>query len=92
MPFRPHGSSRTHAHVQHMAGSGRDCHVLSFLQATRSSIPKVLNLVSQPANLDLAVAEFNSFIRGYHIYRHIWDPAVGELLILEREPNSVMHL
>ena len=49
-------------------------------------------MASQPANLDLAVAEFNSFIRGYHVYRQIWDPTVGELLILERESNNVIDL
>jgi hypothetical protein len=47
-------------------------------------------MASQPPNLDLAVAEFNSFIRGYHVYSQIWDPAFGEVLILEREPNNAV--
>ena len=55
-------------------------------------MPKVLNMALQPANLDLAIAEFNSLIRGYHVYRQIWDPAVEEFLILEREPNNVIDL
>ena len=45
---------------------------------------------SHPIYIDLAVAEFNSFIRGYHIYSQIWDPAFGEVLILEREPNNAV--
>ena len=57
-------------------------------------MPKVLGylqyMASQPPNLDLAVAEFNSFIRGYHVYSQIWDPAFGEVLILEREPNNAV--
>ena len=50
-------------------------------------------MASQPAaNPDLAVAEFNSFIRGYHVYSQIWNPVVGELLILKREPNNIVDL
>ena len=27
-------------------------------------------------------------IRGYHVYRHIWSAAVGEVLSCEREPTN----
>ena len=27
-------------------------------------------------------------VHGYHIYRHIWEAAVGETLICEREPTN----
>lgn len=40
-----------------------------------------------PAGFDSV--EFNSFIRGYHAYKHIWEPYVGETLLLKREPTNV---
>ena len=47
-------------------------------------------IASQPvASHDLHVAEFNSFVRGYHAYKHIWNPVVGEMLILEKEPHNI---
>ena len=27
-------------------------------------------------------------IRGHHIYKNIWNPAVGEVLVCEREPHN----
>ena len=45
-------------------------------------------MASQPAaNFDSA--EFNSFIRGYHAYKDIWEPFIGETLLLKREPTNV---
>ena len=32
--------------------------------------------------------ECASCIRGYHVYRHIWSTAVGEVLLCEREPTN----
>ena len=29
-----------------------------------------------------------SFIRGYHVYKHLWDPTVGQVLKLRREPDN----
>ena len=29
-----------------------------------------------------------SCIRGHHIYKNIWNPAVGEVLVCEREPHN----
>ena len=47
-------------------------------------------MASQPTpSVNLTVAEFNSFIRGYHAYKDIWIPVQGEVLILKREPNNV---
>ena len=45
-------------------------------------------MVSQPA-ASFDSVEFNSFIRGYHAYKHIWEPYVGETLLLKREPTNV---
>ena len=43
-----------------------------------------------PASTILDSVEFNSFIRGYHAYKHIWEPYVGETLLLKREPTNVV--
>ena len=46
-------------------------------------------MASQPTpSVSFTVAEFNSFIRGYHAYRDIWIPVQGEVLILRREPTN----
>ena len=37
---------------------------------------------------DLASFEFQSFVRGYHVYKSIWDPMNGEVLRLAREPDN----
>ena len=41
-----------------------------------------------PPGVNLTVAELNSFIRGYHAYKDVWIPVIGEVLILRREPNN----
>lgn len=47
-------------------------------------------MASQPTpSVSLTVAEFNSFVRGYHAYKDIWVPVHGEVLILKREPHNV---
>ena len=47
-------------------------------------------MASQPTPcVNLKVAEFNSFIRGYHAYKDIWIPVHREVLLLKREPNNV---
>ncbi len=28
-------------------------------------------------------------VRGYHVYREVWEAAVGEILVCEREPDNV---
>lgn len=45
-------------------------------------------MASQPATSFDSV-EFNSFIRGYHAYKDVWEPFVGESLLLKREPTNV---
>lgn len=45
--------------------------------------------VSQPP-LGSAALEIQSFVRGYHSYMNVWEPRVGEILALEREPNNTM--
>ena len=37
---------------------------------------------------DVAVLEFRSFIRRYHAYQTTWDPNLGDVLRLEREPTN----
>ena len=32
--------------------------------------------------------EFDSFIRGYHVYQHIWTPVEGETYSCTREPGN----
>ena len=44
-------------------------------------------MASQVVELD-GVAEFDSYIRGYHAYRDIWSPVVREILLLKREPDN----
>ena len=34
------------------------------------------------------VTEIDSFIRGFHEYRQLWQPVVGESLILKKEPMN----
>ena len=29
-------------------------------------------------------------VRGYHVYREIWEAAVGKVLICEREPRDAL--
>ena len=33
--------------------------------------------------------EIVSFIQGYHAYQDVWQPAVGEVLLLQREPTNM---
>ena len=40
---------------------------------------------SQPAPGPLAVAEINSFIRGFHEYKDVWQPVVGKM---RKEPTN----
>ena len=46
-------------------------------------------MASQVVEL-VGVAEFDSYIRGYHAYRDIWIPVVGEILLLKREPDNLV--
>ena len=47
-------------------------------------------MTSQVVELN-RVAEFDSYIQGYHAYRDIWSPAVvGEILLLKREPDNLV--
>ena len=46
-------------------------------------------MASQVVELD-GVAQFDSYIRGYHAYKDIWSPVVGEILLLKREPDSLV--
>ena len=44
-------------------------------------------MASQPGTLpDTTYIEIPSFVRGYHIYKEDWSPAVGDVLLLQRDP------
>ncbi len=34
------------------------------------------------------VKEVQSYVRGLHVYVHVWEPTVGEVLTLKREPTN----
>ena len=36
----------------------------------------------------LEVLEISSYIRGYHAYMDIWEPAIGETLLTKMEPTN----
>lgn len=46
-------------------------------------------MASQPP-VGFDCVEFNSFIRGYHAYKHLWEPCVGKTLLLKREPTNII--
>ena len=46
-------------------------------------------MASQVVGKNLTVVEFDSFIRGYHANKDMWQPAVGDILRLEREITNV---
>ena len=51
-------------------------------------------MASQPVHSHsrLSTAEFDSYIRGYHVYQVVWTPVVGEMLLLKREPTNAMDV
>ena len=40
------------------------------------------------AMADLEVLEIHSYIRGYHAYMDVWNPVVGQTLVVKREPTN----
>ena len=50
-------------------------------------VPTSKLMASQPAS-NSKVFEFTSFVRGLHAYKDIWDPRIGEVLALKREPEN----
>ena len=46
-------------------------------------------IVSDSASGTNSCTEIVSFVRGYHEYKDIWQPVVGEILILKKEPTNV---
>ena len=44
-------------------------------------------MASQPPDHSRFI-EIPSFVRGYHAYQDVWQPIVGEVLVLEREPEN----
>ena len=37
---------------------------------------------------DSAVVEWSSYVRGHHVYCQIWTPTIGEILLLQNEPET----
>ena len=46
-------------------------------------------IVSESTSGTSSYTEIVSFVRGYHEYKEIWQPVVGEVLILKKEPTNV---
>ena len=44
-------------------------------------------MASQPP-VESEEFEIDSYVRGYHAYSDIWEPRVGEILVLQRETNN----
>ena len=40
------------------------------------------------ANLVFISLEVSSYVRGYHIYKNVWEPTEGEVLELRGEPSN----
>ena len=55
---------------------------------------KVCNLLLKDVEEEILICtcfrsyEFDSFIRGYHVYQHIWTPVVGETYSCTRKPGN----
>ena len=39
-------------------------------------------------DMSFSVAEVQSYIRGYHAYKDVWTPSIGDVLLLKREPDN----
>ena len=55
---------------------------------------KVCNLLLKDVEEEILICtcfrsyEFDSFIRGYHVYQHIWTPVEGETYSCTRKPGN----
>ena len=48
-----------------------------------------LNMASQPeVSVSGDFVEVSSFVRGIHAYKDLWEPSIGEVLLLQREPEN----
>ena len=46
-------------------------------------------MASQPVSVSASyILEIDLFVRGYHAYQDIWQPTVGDILPLRREPSN----
>ena len=56
---------------------------------SRRSYPTANQLVQQMSSTRLtALCVYDSVIRGHHVYKAIWTPAVGEVLLVRKEPAN----
>ena len=42
-------------------------------------------------SLDQGLAIVNSAVQGYHVYKDVWKPAIGEKLHPEQEPDNAVE-
>ena len=45
-------------------------------------------MASQALGEIISCHEIHSYIRGYHVYKDNWIPAIGQVLLLKREPEN----
>ena len=46
-------------------------------------------MVSQPVlGAEFQVFEIHSYIRGYHVFKDVWTPTIGEILHVQLEPTN----
>ena len=65
---------------------------LSRLDLASVSVKNNKNFIaSQVITVNLEVVEIRSFVRGYHAYKEVWDPVVGQMLLLKRQPDTAMQ-
>ena len=53
-----------------------------------SGLRDLVSLQKMASQPEQSVTEIESFVRGYHDYKNIWQPTVGEVLVLKREPAN----
>ena len=47
------------------------------------------SMASQLADVESSYFEIASFVRRYHDYQAVWQPSVGEVLLLQTEPTHI---
>ena len=62
--------------------------IYSELRRLSYTLLTKLAMASQPVAADTSCVEIELFIRGYHAYQDVWEPSVGEVLLLQREPTN----
>lgn len=45
-------------------------------------------IAAETQNVSFVSFEISSFVRGYHVYKDIWEPIEGDVLELKKEPSN----